>query len=278
MSNTLQSPVLEPQLPTPESPLQVVLEFDSPEAQSVLEYVDSKALAWAMSLIDLSGVDESTRNHMYRVGFAAAETAKRLGMDPTQVQNSFLGGILHDLGKGDPDVLEAINYNGPLDPERRAIVDRHSALGARFIIEHGFTTGDESQQFENKRCHALTLSIAAIALGHHMYNAKHPYPTTEEIRKLVDEGVVNAGEMLKLLAGARSKVTKIVSAVDIVDAVTEHRPYRKKDIGLWEAFNIVEQEVPTVGSDVIGAVMSSYMHGISPVSDVHHSEVTVIAA
>lgn len=89
---------------------------------------------------------------------------------------------------------------------------------------------------------------------------------------------MNAGEMLKLLAGARSKVTKIVSAVDIVDAVTEHRPYRKKDIGLWEAFNIVEQEVPTVGSDVIGAVMSSYMHGISPVSDVHHSEVTVIAA
>lgn len=77
----------------------------------------------------LAARDAYTEGHAARVGGLAAELARRLGMDPDEVESVRLGGILHDIGKiGFPDALfDTHGKKNPPELVKRII--QHPALG-----------------------------------------------------------------------------------------------------------------------------------------------------
>ncbi len=81
-----------------------------------------------------------TVSHVMRVGAMSAEIyrrwAERCNVDPETLRamkdRIRMAAMLHDVGKvGIPDAV--LKKDGRLTPEERAIVERHSALGARFF-------------------------------------------------------------------------------------------------------------------------------------------------
>ena len=131
-----------------------------------------------------------TSEHSLNVSIVSIAFGRHLGMDRRQLNEIGLCGMLHDLGKMmAPD--EVLNKPGRLEGEEIEIMKRHPADGRNILMS---STG---------------LSHAAIdaAYGHHERSDGSGYP----------EG---------LRSDRISLYTKIVSIVDVFDAVTSDRAYR----------------------------------------------------
>ena len=134
--------------------------------------------------------DPYIRNHQERVGRWAAALAEKMGLSPKQVQEITIAGLLHDLGK--VSISEQIlNKPGKLTQEEYAKIKEHAALGAR-VIAH-----IESLQ-----------PLVPIVRHHHERFDGNGYPDSL------------AGEEIPLEA-------RILSVVDVFDAMTHERSYRK---------------------------------------------------
>jgi putative two-component system response regulator len=135
--------------------------------------------------------NQDTGDHVERVGSICARLAQELGWTPDRCASLRLAAVLHDVGKiAIPDRL--LLKPGPLTLEERAQIERHSTIGYRILGGSG--------------SELLTLA-AEIALGHHERFDGLGYPYGLR------------GEQIPLEA-------RIVSVVDVFDALTSDRPYR----------------------------------------------------
>ena len=76
--------------------------------------------------------DRFMRGHARRVAFYSDLLAHRLEIDKEEHERIRLAAFLHDLGKvGVPTDL--LLHPGALDPEERALVERHPEIAARLI-------------------------------------------------------------------------------------------------------------------------------------------------
>jgi HD-GYP domain-containing protein (c-di-GMP phosphodiesterase class II) len=134
--------------------------------------------------------DHYTSAHSERVGGLARLTGEALGLSKEQIQALECSGLLHDVGK--IGVAEQIlNKPGALTPAEFEEMKKHAQVG-----------------YDMLRPVAQFQPILSVVLHHHENHDGSGYPA----------GL--AGEAIPL--GAR-----IIHVVDIFDALTTHRPYRK---------------------------------------------------
>ncbi len=155
----------------------------------------------------LSGMTESrdpyTVGHQSRVGALSERIARRLGLGEELVHLIGLAAEVHDVGKiGVP--VEILTRPGRLAPVEMDIVREHVRIGHQIL-----------------RRAQLPWPIAEVALQHHERLDGSGYP----------EHLV--GELIILPA-------RIVAVADVVEAVTQSRPYRP-GLGVERALQIVEQ-------------------------------------
>ena len=153
----------------------------------------------------LEARDSYTAGHTDRVAAISVRCGQVLAMEPSQLEILRMGALLHDIGKiGIRD--EVLLKPGRLTPAEFEAIKTHTTIGADLL--------GEIEQF---RC------ILPIVRGHHEKLDGTGYP--DQLR----------GEQVML-------EVRIVSASDVLDAVTSTRPYRRGS-NIEEAFEIVEGAV-----------------------------------
>ncbi|NQD92637.1 HD-GYP domain-containing protein [Pseudomonas sp. CrR25] len=143
-----------------------------------------------ISLARLKHADEYTYMHSVAVCGLMIALARQLDLDPAQVREAGMAGLLHDIGKMrmPPEVL---NKPGKLSDSEFATMRGHPQAGVRILLD--------SQQVS-----ALVLDVC---LHHHEKMDGTGYP-----HRLV-------GEQLSLLA-------RMGAVCDVYDAITSNRPYK----------------------------------------------------
>lgn len=136
--------------------------------------------------------DEETGAHIRRVGLYSEALARALGWSETDAERLKLAAPMHDVGKlGIPDAI--LQKPGRLTPEEFDIMKNHTKIGAQILC------GSMSP--------VLQLG-AKIALGHHEKWDGSGYPFGY------------AGDDI-------SEAARIVAVVDVYDALSSDRVYRK---------------------------------------------------
>ncbi len=156
-------------------------------AQALAEAYDRTLEGWAKAL-ELR--DELTEDHTRRVVEMSVTFARLLGLEEMQIAHIRRGAILHDIGKmAIPDAI--LHKHGPLTVEERRLMQRHP----QFAYEMLFPIEFLRPALDIPYCH------------HERWDGKG-YP-----RRL-------KGEAIPLAA-------RLFSIVDVWDAVTSDRPYRR---------------------------------------------------
>lgn len=133
--------------------------------------------------------DKYTKGHSGRVAEYAREIARRYGYKKKQLDEIYMMGLLHDVGKiGIPDAV--INKPGRLNDEEFDVIKTHPEIGAEILSK--------------------TAEIPRMALGAHWHHEKYDgsgYPDR--------------------LAGEKIPVdARIIAVADAYDAMTSRRSYR----------------------------------------------------
>ena len=135
--------------------------------------------------------DHETEGHTQRVTELAVKLAKALGFSAEEIIHIRRGALLHDLGKiGVSDTI--LNKRGPLDEEEWAVMRQHPNLARDMLAPIAY----------------LSRAIV-IPYYHHEHWDGSGYP----------QGL--AGEQIPLEA-------RLFSIVDVWDALSHDRPYRRK--------------------------------------------------
>jgi response regulator RpfG family c-di-GMP phosphodiesterase len=133
--------------------------------------------------------DKTTGEHIQRIDRYTRLLAVELGISPDEAVLYGMASRLHDVGKiGIPD--EILRKRGKLTPEEFEVMKGHVTIGAS-ILSH-----DKS----------LTMA-REVAMSHHERWDGGGYPTGRSSREA-------------------SLLTRIVSVVDVFDALLSHRPYK----------------------------------------------------
>ena len=136
--------------------------------------------------------DKETKNHILRTGIFAREIVKEMGFSDEECEIIFLAVQMHDIGKiGIPDKI--LLKPGPLTSEEWEIMKKHTIIGYNIL----------------KDSNSKMLQVAAlVALEHHekMDGSGYPYG--------------KVGEQISFYG-------RLAAVVDIFDALTSKRPYKK---------------------------------------------------
>jgi HD-GYP domain-containing protein (c-di-GMP phosphodiesterase class II) len=167
-----------------------------------------KSIAEALNRA-LSHYDEPTANHSERVGTLAGLLAAQLDLDRPDRLLIAQAGIVHDVGKLGirPAILAK---TGPLTPDERTEVQRHSAIGAEMLLD-------------------ISPDLAPLAEGvraHHERWDGTGYP----------DGL--AGDEIPLFG-------RLLAVVDVYDALTSPRIYRNSHYTSSEAMTYLEEHAGT---------------------------------
>jgi cyclic di-GMP phosphodiesterase len=161
------------------------------QLRSALERVEQSyedTLQALGAAIDLR--DNETEGHSQRVCRYSLEIARAMGWQDKQLGTLARGAYLHDIGKlGVPDGI--LLKPGPLTPEERKIMQRHSQIGFDLVKDIPFLT-----------------DATDVVLMHHERFDGTGYP----------QGL--KGEQIPLSA-------RIFAIADTLDAITSERPYQR---------------------------------------------------
>ncbi len=158
-------------------------------ASEIVADLDLRAIAAVGTAAEIK--DRYIRGHQERTSLWAAALAEQMGLSPEQVRGIRIASLLHDIGK--VSISESIlNKPGKLTEEEFDKVKQHAPLGASMMVSEA-----ESLQ-----------QLAAIVRHHHERFDGKGYPS----------GL--AQEEIPLEA-------RILSVVDVFDAMTHERSYRK---------------------------------------------------
>jgi len=134
--------------------------------------------------------DSKTNSHNYRVTLYAIHLGETVGLAPEEMRRLILGAFLHDIGKiGISDTI--LLKPGPLEEEECMIMRTHVELGVQIICTSEW----------------LSAGLEVVANHHEMFNG-NGYP----------HGLY--GTDIPLIA-------RIFSIVDVFDALSSDRPYKK---------------------------------------------------
>ncbi|MFS0555866.1 HD-GYP domain-containing protein [Brevibacillus sp. 179-C9.3 HS] len=134
--------------------------------------------------------DRYTSGHSQRVAHWGREIAKDIGLSATKVEEIYVGGLLHDIGKiGIED--EILNKKGKLTPEEYDKIKQHTVIGYEIILQAGMFN-----------------ELLPAIRSHHERIDGRGYP----------DGL--AGDDIPLMA-------RILAISDAFDAMVADRPYRK---------------------------------------------------
>ncbi len=133
--------------------------------------------------------DGELATHVSHVADLSSSTATKLELPADQVERARLAGELHDIGKSAiPDSI--LNKPGPLDPQERRYMQRHSEIGERIV--------------------AAAPALADVA------------PIVRSTHERMDGTGYPDG-----LRGDQTPIcSRIVAVVDAYDAMTSDRPYQ----------------------------------------------------
>jgi putative two-component system response regulator len=164
--------------------------------------------------------DDDTGRHTRRVGRNAARLARAMGIPMEEVNLLRRAAPLHDVGKiGLPDAI--FLKPGRLTDEEFTVIRSHTTIGARILSGGHFP---------------LLRMAEEIALTHHERWDGRGYP----------RGL--AGEEIPL-------VGRIVAVVDVFDALTHARPYKKA----WTVADALEELVRERGKQFDGAIVDAFL-------------------
>ncbi len=136
--------------------------------------------------------DRHTADHIQRISHYSALLARVTGVPGEEIEVLRHAAPMHDVGKiGVPDAI--LLKEGPLTAEERRVMEAHTTIGAQILAGS---------------CSELLQAGEVIALTHHEKWDGTGYP-----RRL-------AGEEIPLWG-------RICALVDVFDALTSHRPYRR---------------------------------------------------
>lgn len=137
----------------------------------------------------LDARDRDTEGHSERVTALGVEIGREMGLPEADLDSLRLAALLHDIGKiGIPDAI--LNKPGPLDEQEWVLMRKHPQIGYDIL----------------KNIPYLKSALNAILHHHEKYNGKG-YPA----------GL--SGDAISLSA-------RILTVVDVYDALTSNRPYR----------------------------------------------------
>ena len=167
-----------------------------------LEHAETVLFALALSI---EAKDPYTEGHCDRLSQSSEALAKRLSLTEEERIALRRGGVIHDIGKvAVPDQI--LLKPGPLTPEERKVMQQHTVVGA------GICSPLKSFR-----------SVLPIIRHHHEKMDGSGYP----------DGL--KGDAIPLTA-------RILQTVDIYDALTTDRPYRKA-LTPERAFGLMREEV-----------------------------------
>ncbi|WP_448338004.1 HD domain-containing phosphohydrolase [Chloroflexus aurantiacus] len=156
-------------------------------AQAIAEAYDQTLIGWSRAL-DLR--DKETEGHSQRVAQLTLAVAQALNIPPEEQINMWRGAMLHDIGKiGVPDAI--LHKPGPLTEEEWEIMRRHTTYAYELLYPIAYLR-----------------PALDIPYCHHEKWDGTGYP----------RGL--RGEQIPLAA-------RIFALVDVWDALTNDRPYRK---------------------------------------------------
>jgi len=134
--------------------------------------------------------DEETQGHTQRVTELTLELARAMGIEEGNLTNIRRGALLHDIGKiGIPDSI--LLKPGPLNQAERKMIEKHPVFAREML----------------KRIEFLYPAMEIPSFHHERWDGKG-YPT----------GLV--GQEIPIAA-------RIFAVIDVWDAITSDRPYRK---------------------------------------------------
>lgn len=180
---------------------------------------DSTLEGWSKAL---EYRDKETKGHSDRVTSLTMALAKELDFDPTQLIHIRRGALLHDIGKmGIPDSI--LLKEGPLTPEERVYMQRHSQYGFDLL-------------------HPIEYLRPAISIpyGHHEKWDGTGYPNGLK------------GEEIPLEA-------RLFALIDVWDALTSDRPYRKA-MSVTDALKIIQKDSGTHFDPRLVEIFIKYMN------------------
>ncbi len=178
----------------------------------MLEIVDQKINFLVESigaldyLHDIRCHSEHTFNHALNVAVLSGILGKWCGYETATLRDLILAGLLHDLGKLVLP-LEVLDKPGCLSAEEFAIIKTHPQEGYQFVEA-------DAQIVE---------SVKRAILQHH-------------------ERMDGSGYPLGLFGAEIHAAAKIISIVDVYDAITSDRPYQKKATP-FKALDILHEEM-----------------------------------
>lgn len=147
--------------------------------------------AIAVDITALKTCDEYTFKHSVDVATMSMIIAKRKNMKNDEVYHIGIAGLLHDVGKSKIP-LEILNKPAKLDDNEFAIMKQHPLLGYEIL--------KDKKEF--------TPAIPLAVLQHHEKMNGRGYP-------------------LGLTSDKITPFAKIMSVVDVYDALVTQRPYKK---------------------------------------------------
>jgi len=146
-------------------------------------------------IVSLSGLleihDEYTKNHSQKVADISKMIAQAMELPKENISQIYYAGLVHDIGKT-LIPREIINKKGKLSKDEFEIIKKHPTHAYKALVK--------SKELNH---------IANIVLQHH-------------------ERIDGKGYPLGLKADDILVESRILSIVDAYDAMTSHRPYRKK--------------------------------------------------